>query len=409
MKSQILLNEIRKKAMESRNSVIENYSLANLQMNKLSEKLISKTINNLENKQKETYITTIINNYSYNDKERKVAQIIFETNGCRMKRKGSCWFCNYGAYSDDRKLDYKKMISNFYNIISKIEANSIVLDALGSITDEEEFDPLALKEIIKMAIEKSKSKNIIIETHILKISENLISYIEKINAGRKNIIFEVGVEDFNLNNRKLLNKIGVNNEYLIKKYYDLKNHNITLSMNYIYGIPFMNEEDRIIEFYRSIKQASIKMPKSEFVTFLMGIKDNTVLKVLNKGGFYKKADPWGFVQALYLVMTDRNINNFITISWFGEKVEKSIKNSLGYYNNKSKRIIMKAFNGINVSYNREEQIKILSEVIDVGRKNPIGYGFKDYLKNLRNYNNSKNRYDEYNKFMKKINDKICSL
>lgn len=55
----------------------------------------------------------------------------------------------------------------------------------------------------------------------------------------KNIEFNVGVEDIEPENRKLINKIGVNNFDLIDIYNLLEKYNMNININIIYGLPFI--------------------------------------------------------------------------------------------------------------------------------------------------------------------------
>ena len=111
---------------------------------------------------------------------RKVVQAQFKTLGCRMKKSGSCWNCNYGVSNQCLITPYQ-YVNAFKRNLKNIDGNVLVLESLGSITDSKEFDGKTFKKIIKIAIENEKFSHILIETHLSQIPEELVQYIYQIN------------------------------------------------------------------------------------------------------------------------------------------------------------------------------------------------------------------------------------
>lgn len=202
--------------------------------------------------------------------------------GCNMKKCGSCWNCNYGI-KDNKAASSEEYVKTFKELISKYEGDVIVLEAMGSVTDEREFPREALLPIIDIILEEGRFKNITIETHITKIDEDIVKYIYQKNLKlpedkRKTIAFEVGIEDFNPENRKLINKIGVDNSKIKEVYDMLDKYGIELDINLIYGFPFQTEDERIEAMSKNIKYAKENLPNAGIILFLMSIKDNTIMR-----------------------------------------------------------------------------------------------------------------------------------
>ena len=131
----------------------------------LDKKFQNKTFQNV---QKHDDLIVHIRENRYGD--RKVVQAQFRTLGCRMKKAGSCWNCNYGV-SNTCLITPNQYIKAFKRELENVDGNVLVLESLGSITDAKEFDRNVFKEIMKIAIESEKFKTVLIETHLSQIPE----------------------------------------------------------------------------------------------------------------------------------------------------------------------------------------------------------------------------------------------
>jgi len=226
--------------------------------------------------------TTIIHVRENNYNGRKVIQFQARTTGCNMKKCGSCWNCNYGI-KENSIVTAKEYIQEFEKLINKYKGDTIVMEAMGSVTDKKEFPREALLSMIDIALKKGEFKSLTLETHITQIDEELVKYIVQKNQElpeekRKRISFEVGIEDFNPDNRKLINKLGVTNERIKQVYDMLKKYGIGLDTNLIYGFPFQTEAERISAMAENIKYAKENLPDVGIIMFLMSIKDNTIMR-----------------------------------------------------------------------------------------------------------------------------------
>lgn len=296
---------------------------------------------------------------------RTVSQISFGTAGCNLKKVGSCWNCNYGV-ADNCLITPKQYVREFKKILPSIVGKTIVLDSAGSITDPNEFNQTALYEILKLAIESGKFGTIVMETHVTQISEEFVENVQKLNSGKSRIHFEIGVEDLNPEKRRFINKLGVKNEKVKEVYEMLKKYGIGLEINLIYGLPFMNEEERINSLLESLKYMSENMPDAEPVIFLMSVKDNTFLQYMKQNGFYKLPNPWGFVELTKRILEDEKLRKMPPpiYSWFGEKENDLVGEEICYTCDECKRKIMDAFMKINGTFNNEERKRILEELYE---------------------------------------------
>ena len=361
-------------------------------------KLQNKTFKNV--RQHDDLIVHIRENVYGN---RKVVQAQFKTLGCRMKKAGSCWNCNYGV-SDKCLITPRQYIKAFERELQKVNGNVLVLESLGSITDPKEFDYRVFKEIIKMAIKSEKFSHLLIETHLTQIPESLVQYIYTINNGKKQIGFEIGIEDMNPENRKLINKIGVQNNKLTEVYNMLQKYKMTLGINLIYGFPFMNEQERMDAVVSSVKGISENLPEAEIILFLMSIKENTIMEYMQKKGIYKPANPWGLVETTKKLLLDNNIQNLITFSWFGEKEDPYIQEQTCYTCQYCKELIINFFRDINGTFNLKERRYLLEQLLRKAEKSECGC-YENFNEQLKE-NDGKNPIIRYREFIGRVSELI---
>lgn len=380
------------------NTVEENEKEVLKKIGRYDKELQSKTFQNI--RRHDELIVHIRTNLYGN---RKVVQAQFRTLGCRMKKLGSCWNCNYGV-ADECLITPNQYIKAFKREIKKQQGDVLVLESLGSITDPKEFNRNILKTILELAIEHSKFKTILIETHLTQIDEELVSYINAVNKSKKYIGFEIGIEDMNPENRKLINKIGVQNDKLKDIYNMLNKYGIGLDINLIYGFPFMSEQERIQSVVQSVKNISINFSKADIVLFLMSIKENTIMEYMYKKGIYKLANPWGLVETTSKILEDEDIENLITFSWFGEKEDPYITEETCYTCPECKDLIINFFKNINGTFDRNQRKKILDILFEdtTHLKCDCYQNFRQQLKK----DDGKNPKIRYREFIKSIHKEV---
>jgi len=330
---------------------------------------------------------------------RKVVQAQFKTLGCRMKKSGSCWNCNYGVM-DSCIITPKEYLRSFKQELKSINGNVLVLESLGSITDPKEFDSKLFKEVLKSSINCNQFETILIETHVTQITEDLANYVCTINNGKKNIGFEIGIEDMNPENRKLINKIGVKNNKITEVYNMLEKYGLNLSINLIYGFPFMNEKERINSVFNSVKNISTFYPNADIVLFLMSVKENTILEYIKNKGLYKPANPWGLVELTKQILLDPNIKSLITFSWFGEKEDPYIQETTCYTCPTCKKQIINFFKSVNGTFDSKERMDLLDNLLKYAKSSTCNC-YENFKYELDNDDN-KNPRLRYKEFLEKI-------
>lgn len=347
-------------------------------------------------KQSNPSICHIMENH-YN--KRTVVQASFLTRGCQMKKGGSCWNCNYGAL-ESCEIPPEQYIEEFKKALANISGSVLVLEGLGSITDPNEFNQDVFREILKLSIDEGDFKTITIETHVTQISEELLQYINSINNGKKYIEFEIGVEDMNPEARKLINKLGVDNNKIKEIYELLQKYGIGLDINLIYGFPFMIESERIDSVIESIKQVHSNLPNAEVTLFLMSVKENTILEYMYNMGVYKMPNPWGFIEVTKRVLEDNELEDMSppTYSWFGEKEIDSVSEEQCYTCQDCRNNIIEALKQINGTFDNEERRTILNQLID---NNEDGC-YQKFLEGLEKEKDGKTPKERYREFLQNL-------
>ena len=332
---------------------------------------------------------------------RKIVQAQFKTLGCRMKKAGSCWNCNYGV-CDKCLITPGQYIKAFKRELPNIDGNVLVLESLGSITDPKEFDRRIFDEIVEEAIENAKTDYILIETHVTQIPEDLVHRISTINNCKKQIGFEIGIEDVNPENRKLINKIGIQNDQLMDVYAMLQKYGMSLGINLIYGFPFMKEQERIDAVVNSVKSINKHLPEAEIVLFLMSVKKNTIMEYMQKNGMYKPANPWGLVETTKELLLDDDIGNLITFSWFGEKEDPYIQEQTCYTCPHCKALIIEFFRNINGTFHPDKRRKLLEQLLRQAES--LECECYDSFQLQRKEKDGKNPNIRYREFMERVNE-----
>lgn len=333
--------------------------------------------------------------------KRKIVQAQFKTLGCRMKKAGSCWNCNYGA-CDRCLITPGQYVKAFKKELSNMDGDVLVLESLGSITDPKEFDRRVFDEIVKEAIKNAKTDYILIETHVTQIPEDLVQHISTINNGQKQIGFEIGIEDMNPENRKLINKIGVQNNKLSEVYNMLQKYEMSLGINLIYGFPFMSEQERIDAVVGSVRSISDNLPEADIVLFLMSVKENTIMEFMQREGIYRLPNPWGLVEATREILLDDNIKNLVTFSWFGEKEDPYIQEQTCYTCPECKEVIVDFFRNVNGTFAPEERRKLLEQLL-IQAENLECRCYEDFKEQLKE-DDGKNPNVRYREFLRRTID-----
>ena len=209
-------------------------------------------------------------------------------------------------------------------------------------------------------------------------------------------MFEIGVEDMSVENRKLINKLGVENNKIKEVYEMLLKHNIGLDINLIYGFPFMNEQERINSVIDSLKNINKDLPKAEATLFLMSTKENTILEYMSKKGWYKSPNSWGLVEITKRVLYDEELKNIPppAYAWFGEKQNEIVEEKSCYTCPNCRKRIIETFRNINGTFDNEERKMFLQDLID-GNEDNCYQEFLDTLESEKDGKTPKERYRDF--------------
>ena len=361
---------------------------------KSTEKRAKKIIADMDTRYR-AGITNTMKNYSTvihvrenNYNGRNVYQFQVRTGGCTMKQCGSCWNCNYGL-NENCTTKPEEYIEKFKELISKYgtgdKVDTLVMEAMGSITDNREFSREALLQMIDIALREGNFNSLTLETHITQIDEELVRYIDRINSSlpvenRKRIAFEVGIEDFNPDNRELINKLGVKNSKIDEVYQMLDKYGFELDCNLIYGFPFLTEDERIEAMRNNIRYAKDHLPNAGIILFLMSIKDNTIMKNMQEQGHYRLPNPWGFVEVAKIAIEEGG-DNYIGFSWFGEKEDPIVGQQKAYHCPDCQKLIINGLKSINGTMNREERRELMKKLINKGKELSCSH-YNEFLEEL---------------------------
>ena len=101
---------------------------------------------------------------------------------------------------------------------------------------------------------------------------------------------------------------------------------MNININIIYGLPFMNENERIESTYNSIRNISKMMPKAKVIIFLMSIKEHTILEEMYARGM-TLTDIKEMIKEIYKIDLSNQTINTLTES-VSEKIEEWQKRPL---------------------------------------------------------------------------------
>lgn len=136
----------------------------------------------------------------------------------------------------------------------------------------------------------------------------------------------------------------------------------------------------------------------------MSIKENTIMEYMRRKGFYTPANPWGLVEVTKRVLEDEDIENIVTFSWFGEKVDPYIHEDTCYTCNCCKEKIIEFFRNINGTFNPAERKALLEQLLcEASTSDCNCYG--EFRQKLQD-DDGKNASMRYREFIERIGEII---
>lgn len=249
-------------------------------------------------------------------------QCIIETPGCTYRKLGSCFMCNYGC---GRELSVNELLAELDKKLTPLipHYNYVLFSTYGSIFDTDEFRHSSLEALLDY-IRGLKINTVAFETHCKTINDNTLRFIRS-KLPNQHIIVELGLEssdDYVLSNciNKYQSVIDV--ELAIKL---LKQYNIEVDLNVMFGLPFMNTSKQIESTLDSINWA-YNHGVNDIVLFPCNIKPETVLYKLYRHGDYTPISHWDFIELLTRIPDE--ILPKIQLSWYGNRISKDPESGL---------------------------------------------------------------------------------
>ncbi len=240
-------------------------------------------------------------------------EIWFKTNDCQYSQKGSCTFCDYWCSSDNEHNSMNSFVFNALKTLKQLPT-TILIQTSGSIWDTKQVPINELKQIFELLSFYANS-NIIFETHLYSISENILRLCRETLPENK-ISVEVGIETLNKWTLKhSLNK-SINISTIKKNIALLNKYEIEPIANILIGAPFLTSDYIINETIETI-QWCFNNGFNRCVLFPINIKKWTLISWLYENGFYKQPSLWLFIEILHSI--PKKYLKSIEIVWFSER------------------------------------------------------------------------------------------
>ena len=253
-------------------------------------------------------------NYLYRVEKFRKSHFVYvwvASNGCAFAKKGFCSFC-YNA--DFSVYDEATVSDNCFSALNEIEKLGIDIDSLliapsGSFYDDNEFSKNN-RLVIYEKINAMNVENLLFETRAETITEDkLLETIE--SMPHKNVEIAFGLESIDDHVRNYIYNKGLNIDYVEKALQLTQKYNIYLSINVLFGAPFLSEEDRISDTVKTtrwiLKRGGVP------VIFPMHVRQNTGIRKLYDDKLYMPPSVWDFVELLN-TFSDNELRKVI-IAW----------------------------------------------------------------------------------------------
>lgn len=238
-------------------------------------------------------------------------QIWFRTKGCKNNIKGGCTVCDYWT---GEQVNNDEIVSSFQEALSQIDFNpsTILINSSGSVFDEWEVTKDVRNKILE-TLKKFVNSDLIFETHIETINEDLLKEIRAIISNQK-IYIEFGLEsasgdilEYCLNKSIDLNEVKY-------KCLLLNDYGIETIANVLVGVPFLSLNEMLNDSLRTLKWAFEMCGVKKCVVFPINIKEWTLLNMMERKGIYNQPSLWLLVEVLSRV--EETLLNKIELSWF---------------------------------------------------------------------------------------------
>ncbi len=332
-------------------------------------------------------------------KRGSFVQINFKTRGCKYSKQGCCSMCNYGVGEEP---DYEQLLKELDEILKKLpltKVNRLLLGSSGSFLDEYEI-PTNIQDIIFEKVTKTSVKNIIIETHYKTITTENLERIQKHLKG-KCIEIELGLESINKYvQNNVINK-NIDLFLMQKAIKTIHKFGMTITLNLLLGLPFMNISGQLEDTKKSIQWA-LNNQVDYVVIFPLNIQPYSLFEWMYHNNFAHPASLWLLV--FLLDCLNDNELNCTTISWYGNR-------SIQYKDHKEtihpttckhcNDFLMKAMN----SFAEEKDLNKRKAIINIMINTPLSCDCREKIKS-KLCESPKFLYDKFEKFEEVIKKEV---
>lgn len=222
------------------------------------------------------------------------AEIWFLTKGCQWDSNGGCVMCNYGKghsiSSDEMIIAIDKALEEAGNDIYEL-----AITPSGSFLDESEV-PQQVREHIYKRISECNVKRFSFETRVETITNTNIKELKK-DLNSIQLAIEFGLETSNDWIRKYCLNKATNVSNYLNAIKILKSFDIETLINISLGLPFLSENESIIDTIESVNWA-YEHGADSVIIFPIHVKPGTLVNILYHNKLYHPISLWSLVKVL---------------------------------------------------------------------------------------------------------------
>ena len=244
-----------------------------------------------------------------------LTQLWFQTPPCRFSVSGKCTMCNY--------WNGKHIPGLVKQIVTEVKlqdsCHTLLINTCGSCLDTRE---IPRDELICLLgwIANAHVESVIFESHWTTLTNDTLSLIHEILSHKK-VFYEIGIESTNPDSLfYLLNKPSSLTDFrkIIER---VHSYNAQCIMNIIFGTPFLNSEEQILDAVSSIHELFEKQA-DYVVLFPINIKPCTLVMDLYKHQQYARVPIKMIAELLLDHFAD--VLDKINVAWFGDRFEEGV-------------------------------------------------------------------------------------
>lgn len=247
-------------------------------------------------------------------------EIAFMSKQCKNDAAGSCIMCDYGSADGVKSCDtYLKEMDAILKKEKGIEY--LLLCTNGSMMDSSQIPRDIFCKIMEYANE-TDIPNIIIETHYLDATDEVLRIVKQLLSSKK-VIIELGMETANQKYQDYLIMKHIKMENLEETIAAVQNYGFSVDLNILFGLPFLTGKEQIQDTRDTISWAF--KHHCNPVVFPVNIKPYTLLMNMYENGYYKPVSHW--LLLLLLNEIEPVKLSRITISYYGNREENFYDNN----------------------------------------------------------------------------------